>query len=310
MIKVENLGFSYPGNNSPTLKGLDFFVSEGEILGFLGPNGAGKSTTQKILIKLLGNFNGNIQIEGKNLKKWSSDYYNFIGVGFELPNHYMKLTGLENLQFFASFYDVPTQNPMDLLQMVGLSKDANKRVGSYSKGMKTRLNFVRALLHKPSVLFLDEPTTGLDPNQIVEIRNIIREIGKKKTVILSTHILSEAEATCDRIVIINNGQVAADGTPTELKKILAGEIKINITIKKVDNLEIENLLSDHPKVESLEITQQENETDIAIYSTEDIRDSLYTKIKGSNWIMRNFSLEVKSLENIFRKLTKEEQNEE
>lgn len=218
MIKVENLDYTYPGNNTPTIKGLNFSVGKGEILGFLGPNGAGKSTTQKILIKLLGNFQGNIQIEGKNLKKWSSDYYNFIGVGFELPNHYMKLTGLENLQFFASFYDVPTQDPMDLLQMVGLSKDANKRVESYSKGMKVRLNFIRALLHKPSVLFLDEPTTGLDPTNARIIKDIIKVQKKEgKTILLTTHNMTDADELCDRVAFIADGKIMAIESPHLLK---------------------------------------------------------------------------------------------
>ena len=218
MITVENLNFTYKGNSSPTLKGLNFTVNKGEILGFLGPSGSGKSTTQKLITKLISGYSGRVEVNGKEISKWTSDYYNFIGVGFELPNHYMKLTALENLQFFSTFYDVPTQDPLQLLEMVGLKQDANKRVESYSKGMKMRLNFVRALLHNPPVLFFDEPTSGLDPTNARLVKDIIKKLKSEgKTIFLTTHNMADADELCDRVAFIAEGEIKAIDAPSNLK---------------------------------------------------------------------------------------------
>ena len=172
-INVENLEFTYPKSNKKAVNGVTFGIRKGEIFGFLGPNGAGKTTTQKIIIGLLKDFNGNVDLLAKNLKDWKTEIYNRIGVGFELPNHYQKLTALENLELFASFYRGKTIPSMQLLEMVELEKDANDRVATFSKGMKSKLNFARSLLNDPEVLFLDEPTTGLDPVSRRLIKDII-----------------------------------------------------------------------------------------------------------------------------------------
>ena len=165
MINVDNLTFTYPGTSAPAVKGIGFEIAEREIFGFLGPSGAGKSTTQKILIGLLKDYQGKITVMGRELSTWGPDYYEHIGVSFELPNHYLKLTALENLKYFQSLYSGETYDPMQLLEWVGLADDAEKKVDEYSKGMKIRLNVARGLVHKPKVLFLDEPTSGLDPRQ-------------------------------------------------------------------------------------------------------------------------------------------------
>ena len=170
MISVRNLTFTYQGAKGQTLKGLDFEVEQGEIFGFLGPSGAGKSTTQKILIGLLKDYRGDIKVFGKDLLSWRSDFYERVGVCFEIPNHYLKLTALENLYYFRSLYSDYTVDPQSLLDMLGLGEDGNLRVSQYSKGMKVRLGFARALLQDPELLFLDEPTAGLDP---VNARTII-----------------------------------------------------------------------------------------------------------------------------------------
>ena len=164
MIRIENLEFKYPKSNELTLKGLNFHINEGEIFGFLGPSGAGKSTTQKILHKILNGYDGNVIIDHKNLKDWGNSFFEKIGVGFELPNHYLKLTGKENMNLFASFYkSTGHQNKTKLFEMVDLQDAINKPVSDYSKGMKIRLNFIRAIQHNPDILFFDEPTSGLDP---------------------------------------------------------------------------------------------------------------------------------------------------
>ena len=218
MIHVQDLQFTYSGETTPTIRGINFDIQKGEIFGFLGPSGAGKSTTQKILIRLLKNFEGSVSVLGKDLRSWGAEYYNHIGVGFELPNHYTKLTALENLQFFASFYDKPTRNPVELLEMVGLKAEANKKVAEFSKGMKMRLNFVRAMLHDPEIIFMDEPTSGLDPTNGRNLKNIIRELRENGTTFfITTHNMNDADELCDRVGFIVDGSIALIDSPRELK---------------------------------------------------------------------------------------------
>ena len=153
MLSVENLSYTYPGGTE-AVRGIDFTIEKGEIFGFLGPSGAGKSTTQKVLIRLLRGFQGQITVLGRPLTEWDDSYYEQVGVAFELPNHYQKLTARENLSLFRSLYSGETHDPIDLLEMVGLKEDADTRLNQFSKGMQMRLNFVRALIHKPDLLFL------------------------------------------------------------------------------------------------------------------------------------------------------------
>lgn len=217
-LKIQNLEFTYPKAEKKALSNVSFHIQNGEIFGFLGPNGAGKSTTQKVIIGLLKGYSGNVELLGKNLKNWKSEVYEHIGVCFELPNHYQKLTALENLELFSSFYRNKTVDPLELLKMVDLEKDADQRVGSFSKGMKTKLNFVRALLNNPQMLFLDEPTTGLDPVSARQIKNIILE--KKKagtTIFLTTHNMTDADELCDRVGFMVDGSLALIENPKNLK---------------------------------------------------------------------------------------------
>jgi fluoroquinolone transport system ATP-binding protein len=218
MITVENLSFTYPKTAVPALSGLSFGIARGEIFGFLGPSGAGKSTTQKILIGLLKDFQGRVSVLGKDLKDWRADYYERIGVSFEAPNHYLKLTALENLRYFAALYGAATREPRGLLERVGLGADGDKPVSQFSKGMKNRLNVARALLHDPELLFLDEPTTGLDPVNARLIKELIEEQrGGGKTIFLTTHNMTVADELCDRVGFIVDGEVTLIDAPRELK---------------------------------------------------------------------------------------------
>ncbi|HPY24359.1 MAG TPA: ABC transporter ATP-binding protein [Mycobacterium sp.] len=218
VIRVRGLTYTYPKSRAPALKGMDFSVRRGEIFGFLGPSGAGKSTTQKLLIGLLRGHGGEAQVWGRDPLDWGPDYYRRIGVSFELPNHYQKLTALENLQFFASLYDGATLDPMELLDSVGLADHAKTRVGKYSKGMQMRLTFARALINDPELLFLDEPTSGLDPVNARKVKDIILDLkARGRTVFLTTHDMATANELCDRVAFVVDGGIAALDTPAELR---------------------------------------------------------------------------------------------
>lgn len=218
MIEVANLVFSYPKSNQRVLKGLDFQINKGEIFGFLGPNGAGKSTTQKILIGILSGYAGSAKVMGKEMKNWNKDLYERIGVSFELPNVYGKLTALENLKFIKSFYQGRTEDPKKLLKLVNLEDKANLKAIQLSKGMKMRLNFVRALLNDPDLIFLDEPTSGLDPVNAKNIKDIIlKKKQEGKTIFLTTHNMTVADELCDRVAFIVDGNIKLIDSPKELK---------------------------------------------------------------------------------------------
>jgi fluoroquinolone transport system ATP-binding protein len=228
MISVNNLTFTYPKTTDPAIRDISFEITEGEIFGFLGPSGAGKSTTQKILIKLLRNYQGSIQIMGKELRDWDQGFYERLGVSFELPNHYLKLTAMENLNYFASLYSGETADPLALLEAVGLKDAADMPVSQFSKGMKVRLNVARSLLNKPKLLFLDEPTSGLDPVNARVIKDLVlqqREQGT--TVFVTTHNMMVADELCDRVGFIVDGKINLIDSPEALK-LRFGERKVKI----------------------------------------------------------------------------------
>lgn len=234
MISVNNLFFRYSSELTDVVRDISFQINEGEIFGFLGPSGAGKSTTQKILTGQLKSYTGSVIIEGKEIKEARRDLYNRIGVAFEFPNLYEKLTAVENLQLFGSFYQREITNPEVLLKMVNLHDDRNTIVGSFSKGMKMRLNFARSFMHKPELLFLDEPTTGLDPVNAKMVRDIICDLKNQGTsIFLTTHNMHDADSLCDRLALIDNGELILSGTPSDLK-MQFGENKIKVRLKNKD----------------------------------------------------------------------------
>lgn len=218
MIEVKGLHYTYPNHKKPTLKGLDFVISPGEIFGFLGPSGAGKSTTQKLLIGALKGYQGSIKVLGNEIRDTGPEYYERIGVAFEFPNFYSKFSVLDNLKLFRSLYQGETEDPMRLLEQVDLKEAANMKVSQLSKGMKMRLNFCRALQHDPDILFLDEPTSGLDPVNAQRMKELI--LAKKaagKTILITTHNMQAAEELCDRVAFIVDGEIKLVDSPQELK---------------------------------------------------------------------------------------------
>lgn len=218
MIVAENLSYTYAGTHTPAVKNLNFEIEDGEIFGFLGPSGAGKSTTQKILNGLLQGYEGHITVMGQELNSWNADYYEKIGVSFELPNHYLKLTAVENLTYFAALYSGKTQSPQTLLEMVDLAEDGDTLVSQFSKGMKNRLSVARALLHNPELIFMDEPTAGLDPVNARRIKEIIRTQKENgRTIFLTTHDMNVANELCDRVAFIVDGEIALIDSPRALR---------------------------------------------------------------------------------------------
>lgn len=241
MIKVSNLSFSYSKKAANTLKGISFNVKKGEIFGLLGPSGAGKSTLQKILLGLLKGYSGEANVLGEDIRKIKRNYYDNIGVGFELPNLYEQLTIYENLKSFSKLYSKPA-DISKLLKRVGLYEHKDKKVSEISKGMKMRLNFCRAFIGSPEVIFLDEPTSGLDPNNTRVIQEIILEqqlLGK--TIILTTHNMNFAETICNKVAFIVDGEIKAIGSPKDLKNRY-GEKSVYVETRKgnyeykIDNL--------------------------------------------------------------------------
>lgn len=281
VITVCGLTFTYAGASEPALRGMDFSVGRGEIFGFLGPSGAGKSTTQKLLIGLLRGHGGQAAVWGRDPADWGSDFYERIGVSFELPNHYQKLSGCENLRFFASLYRGATADPMQLLTAVGLAGDAHTRVGKYSKGMQMRLTFARALINNPELLFLDEPTSGLDPVNARTVKDIILDLKARGcTVFLTTHDMGVADELCDRVAFVVHGTIVALDTPAELKIARSRRfVRVEYRGERGD-LEVAEFpmdsLADDPEFRTL-LRQRHVET---IHSKEASLDDVFVEITG------------------------------
>lgn len=236
-ISVEDLSKHYGSQRA--VDQINFKVNTGEILGFLGPNGAGKTTTMKILTCYIAPTSGTAVVDGFSILDNPDEVKSKIGY---LPEHnplYLDMPIFDYLEFMAAIQGVASnkikQSVKDMIHICGLDAEKHKDIGELSKGYRQRVGLAQALIHDPDILILDEPTTGLDPNQRVEIRNLIKNIGKEKTVIFSTHILPEVEATCDRVMIINNGVIVEEGTTDEIKKKAQGQELINVTIEDAGN---------------------------------------------------------------------------
>jgi fluoroquinolone transport system ATP-binding protein len=277
MIKVKNLAFSY--TKQPFLENINFEVSQGEIFGFLGPSGAGKSTLQKILTGLIPNYSGSAVVNSIESKIHNDSFYESIGVDFEFPSLYEKLTARQNLKFFGSLYSRKLKSMEELFEKVGLKQDADKKVGEYSKGMKSRLNFIKALLHDPDILFLDEPTSGLDPSNSRDMKNIIlEEKSKGKTIILTTHNMTDAAELCDRVAFIVDGKVKALDSPHNLI-MSKGATKITYTYYDGKEITKECLLSktgeDHKLQELLQMNRIRS-----IHSSEPTLNDIFIEVTG------------------------------
>lgn len=279
MFKVENLKFKYKNNNGDVLKGISFEIKEGEIFGFLGPSGAGKSTTQKVIIKILEDYQGSILYKGKDLKDYNNEFYEDIGVSFEMPIHFSKMTAMENINFFVKLYK-NNADVEELMKRVGLWEDRNKLVGEYSKGMKIRLNLVRALLNKPKMLFLDEPTNGLDPANAMILKEMIREFKNSGgTVFITSHIMADIDQLCDRVAFIVDGQIKEIDSPRNLK-IRYGKSTVKVEYKENGDTESREFPMNKIGKNSEFINVLTNKEIETIHSGETTLEDIFIKVTG------------------------------
>jgi ABC-2 type transport system ATP-binding protein len=310
MILVENLTKYF--HSLCAVDQINFDIQKGEILGLLGPNGAGKTTTLRMLTGYLRPSSGNIRIKDLSIDKDTLEIKKILGYLPESAPLYHDMLVFDYLNYVAAIRQINGKKKMSrirhLADLCGINEVMHQPIGELSKGYKQRVGLAHAMMNDPEVLVLDEPTSGLDPNQIVEIRKIIKEIGQKKTIILSTHILSEAEATCDRIVIISQGKIVADGSAENLKQSTRGK---NIMKLSVQNADLKTLRETLKDVQGLDDVICVSETDnllnihLSYSSSADLRPEVYRRIKETDWVLLEFHQETQSLENIFRELTKE-----
>ncbi len=296
-IVVESITKVY--GEQKALNNVSFTVAKGEIVGFLGPNGAGKSTMMKILTTYLKATTGNASVNEFDTKTNARNVQKSVGY---LPEHnplYLDMHVREYLAFNANVYKTPKSRIDEVITMTGLTPEANKKIGELSKGYRQRVGLANALLHDPEVLILDEPTTGLDPNQLSEIRNLITSIGKEKTIFLSTHIMQEVEAICDRVIIINKGEIVADTTLAKLKKEQQQIIEVEFDYRIEDVL-----LKQLPHVTKVDNTHG-LVYELTFDTTKDMRSTIFDFAHDNSLKTLQINQKNKNLESLFRELTVE-----
>lgn len=306
MIEVSNLIKNYAGFKA--VQNISFHVSKGEIVGFLGPNGAGKSTTMKILAGYLPPTDGHVTVSGFNVVTESIEVRRRIGYMPENNPLYLDMRVDEFLNYRARVKGVPSRKVKDRVEIVKRQTDIKGKeqaiIGNLSKGYKQRVGLADAMVHEPDLLILDEPTIGLDPNQIRSVRELIKELGKHHTILLSTHILSEVEATCNRVLIINKGRIEASDTPSNLTKRVRGGGALRLELKASPET-IASKLRGLTHVEEVELDAQGEWTVATVYAAngEDIRSDVWQVIRQSNWDLREMSRQRATLEDVFVELT-------
>lgn len=312
MIEVKNLTKYY--KDFCAVNNISITIRKGEILGLLGPNGAGKTTTLRMLTGYLRPNSGTIKVNDFNMPGDILKIKSLIGYLPESAPLYHNMLVYDYLDYVARIKGIEDKEArydrfLKLSDLCGLSAIMDKPIGNLSKGLKQRVGLAHAMMTDPEILVLDEPTSGLDPNQIAEIRSIIKSIGKEKTIIFSTHILSEAEATCDRIAIINNGRVAADDTTLNLKKRVQANSLIRLSLKGAGQDDALALLKGiDPRLDITAVDPAEEgliSFEIQSSGDQDFRSDIYLKIKGTDWIIVQLAKESQALEKIFRELTRE-----
>ena len=295
-IIVENITKTY--GDQKALDAISFKIDSGEIVGFLGPNGAGKSTMMKIITTYISQSDGVVMVNGHNVSTEQMLVKRSVGY---LPEHnplYLEMYVKEYLQFNASVHNVGKNRINEVIVEVGLTPEVHKKISQLSKGFRQRVGLAVALLHDPEVLILDEPTTGLDPNQLVEIRGLIKEIGKTKTVLFSTHIMQEVEAVCDRVIIINNGKIVTDKKLKDLKsnKEQVVEVEFDLRVET-------KLLNEIPKLTKA-INLHNNSWQLTFSTSQDMRPAIFDFAHDNGLKLLQSQLKNQDLESLFRSLTK------
>jgi len=306
-IVVNNLTKKFGSQRA--VDNISFEVKEGEILGFLGPNGAGKTTTMKILTCYIAPSDGNATVNGFSVLENQEEIKKKIGYLPENNPLYYDMPVLDYLKFVADLQAVPKDKVQkriaEMVYVCGLNVEKHKKIGELSKGFRQRVGLAQAMIHDPEILILDEPTSGLDPNQIVEIRKLIKELGKRKTVILSTHILPEVEATCDRILIINNGKIVADGTSEMLRKRARGQEMVRVQIGEPEDRDA--VISALREIETVGIADfdKDSQNSFIVSSKDDrpARKDIFNLCVKKNWVLTEMTPIETKLEDIFRELT-------
>lgn len=305
-IRIENLTKKFGGQRA--VDNISFEVKTGEILGFLGPNGAGKTTTMRIITNYLAAAEGEVYIGGKSIRENAQELKIHIGYLPENNPLYPEMPVIDYLEFAASLQGVPkeriTERIIEMVRVCGLNSEKHKKIGELSKGYRQRVGLAQAMIHDPEILILDEPTAGLDPNQIAEIRKLIRELGKEKTVILCTHILPEVEATCDRILIINRGRIVADGTSDNLRKQASGQEIIKVRIEDGQPDAIFTALQGLTTVAMVDFSDRQMNR-FEIHSRPDLssKRDIFNLCVRNKWIITEMIPYEAKLEDIFRELT-------
>lgn len=309
MIRVENLVKYY--GDFQALKGIDLQIQDGEIVGFLGANGAGKSTTLKIMTGFLAPTSGSVFLDDLNIKEHSLEMRRQIGYLPELNPLYGEMKVYDYLEFTSQVREMDARSFSQSLSRVvdqcGLSSVIHRPISECSKGYKQRVGLAAAILHDPKVLILDEPVSGLDPNQIVDIRNLIKELGKEKMVIMSSHILQEIAATVDRIVIINQGQIVANGTSQELMSGMRGRTQLTMEVKYATEETVAKLDTLVPEIELMnqEVVDGQHLLSLEYERGTDPREAVFNYAKNNGWTILEMSQTRVQLEDVFRTLTAE-----
>ena len=308
MITIQNLTKYY--GDFLAVDDISFNIHDGEILGFLGPNGAGKTTTLKMLTCFMPPSSGDILFNDVSVREDSMAIRAQIGYLPENAPIYEYMSVMEYLLYICDLRDLRGQRRTDridaMVETCGLSRMVGKNLSDLSKGYRQRVGLAQALIHEPDIIILDEPTVGLDPNQIVEIRNLIKKVGREKTVILSTHILSEVEATCDRVVIISSGEIVADGTPDKLRREMAGKSIVNLQLKG-SVPEASDIFTALPNVESVTVMQGTESSvtgfEINVQKGADAREDVFRTVVDKGWTIYEMHQDKTNLEDVFRQLT-------
>jgi ABC-2 type transport system ATP-binding protein len=310
MIQVENLTKNYSG--IPAVDQINFDIQKGEILGLLGPNGAGKTTTLRMLTGFLRPSAGTIRVKELDIERQPIEIKKIMGYLPESAPLYHDMLVYDYLNYVADIRKIAPQRKLarirELGDLCGLNPVMHKPIAELSKGFKQRVGLAHAMMSDPEILILDEPTSGLDPNQIVEIRDIIKRIGQQKTVVLSTHILSEAEATCNRVVIISRGKIVADGDVDKLKQSAGDTSLIHLTLWQADGDAVRQKLSATAGVQEivrLDAANGQLKVTLSVPSSRDLRGEIYHTVKQTDWELLEFYQETRTLETVFRELTRE-----